>query len=280
MCRLLGFRSIIPGQVHQSLLEADNALHVQSNEHSDGWGVAYYLDGAPHLLRSANSAMEDKIFQRISGVVSSETVVAHIRRATHGKLNVLNSHPFQYGHWIFAHNGNIKNFEQHRPTLLNLVPNKMRGFILGETDSELLFYFILSQISDTIDLKRPDCPIKTVVKAVKQAINKLISITGEMALKDDPQCPQENYYTFLLTNGATMLAHQGGKELYYSTYKKLCPDRDNCYAYSQECENPSCDGTVNYLLFSSEPTCSNNVWQPIKRGQMVGCDWRMKLYID
>ena len=71
MCRLFGFRSVIPSQVHRSLVAADNALGRQSEAHPDGWGVAFYVDGAPHVTRSASHALGDALFHRVSGVVSS-----------------------------------------------------------------------------------------------------------------------------------------------------------------------------------------------------------------
>ncbi|NOS35310.1 MAG: class II glutamine amidotransferase, partial [Deltaproteobacteria bacterium] len=63
MCRLFGFRSVIHSQVHSSLVSADNALAFQSNEHPDGWGVAYYIAGAPHIVKTSHSAIDCKIFQ-------------------------------------------------------------------------------------------------------------------------------------------------------------------------------------------------------------------------
>ena len=117
MCRLFGFRSVIQGKVHTSLVEAENALGIQSFNHPDGWGVAYYLSDAPHLIKSEHSAVKDNLFKKVSGVVSSQTVLAHIRKATHGSKTVLNTHPFQYGKWIFAHNGNINNFNTHKKQL-------------------------------------------------------------------------------------------------------------------------------------------------------------------
>ena len=119
MCRLFGFRSVIQSQVHRSLVQADNALGQLSTDHPDGWGVAYYVDGAPHVTRSPSAAIDDHIFHRVSGVVASETVIAHVRKATVGGLNVLNCHPFQYGRWVFAHNGEIKKFDDSREALVN-----------------------------------------------------------------------------------------------------------------------------------------------------------------
>src|SRR5215510_13114829 len=144
MCRLFGFRSVIPSQVHRSLLAAENALGKQSNEHPDGWGVAFYVDGAPHITRSPETALGDALFHRLSGVVSSETVLAHVRKATQGPKTVLNCHPFQYGRWVFAHNGDIPAFESRREALFAQIAPELSRFILGETDSELVFFLFLT----------------------------------------------------------------------------------------------------------------------------------------
>ncbi len=103
--------------VHRSLVSADNALVLQSERHPDGWGVAYYVAGAPHVVKSAAAAVSDHLFRHVSGVVTSETVLAHIRKATQGDLSTINTHPFQYGTWVFAHNGNIKGFAAVRDAL-------------------------------------------------------------------------------------------------------------------------------------------------------------------
>lgn len=96
-------RSLPP--IH-SLLAAENAIAVQSSRHRDGWGLAFYLGNRiPHTIKSALPANADNIFSKVSGVVASETVLAHIRQATTGDKNILNSHPFQHGNWVFAHNG-------------------------------------------------------------------------------------------------------------------------------------------------------------------------------
>ena len=93
MCRIFGFRSVLLSGVHSSLLSADNALVTQSESHPDGWGVAYYIGDAPHIIRSAHTALNDKLFHKVSGIVSSQTVVAHIRKTTQGDNTVLNTHP-------------------------------------------------------------------------------------------------------------------------------------------------------------------------------------------
>lgn len=280
MCRLFGFRSVILSQVHSSLVSADNALLMQSNQHPDGWGVGYYVQGTPHLIKSSHSsAIDSSLFKKVSGVVSSQTVLAHLRKTTQGTNNLLNTHPFQYGQWVFAHNGNIKDFSAVRDKIQSQVLPELKRFILGETDSELIFYFILSHLSTKIDISQKDCKAEVVIEAVKESVNDLVKIIGPYSKEDD--CgDKETYLTFLLTNGETMIAHQGGKDLYYSTYKTKCGDKDNCPSFSDACENATKDGFINHLIFSSEPLSGENIWLPMSLGQMIGVDGRMKIVID
>jgi len=280
MCRLFGFRSVILSQVHSSLVSADNALALQSNEHPDGWGVGYYVQGTPHIIKSSESAaIKSNLFKKVSGVVSSQTVLAHIRKSTQGNNNLLNTHPFQYGQWVFAHNGNIKDFDKKRSTIAGHILPELKRFILGETDSELIFYFLLSHLSAKIDISQKDCPAEIVIEAIKESIDELVKIIGNYSQKDDSG-NTETYLTFILTNGETMVAHQGGKHLYYSTYKTTCGDKDSCPSFTEACENASKDGYINHLIFSSEPLSGENIWLPMDPGQIVGIDGRMKIVID
>lgn len=278
MCRLFGFRSVIYSQVHSSLVEAENALGLQSNDHPDGWGVVYYVQNSPHVVKSAKAAIGDKIFKRVSGVVSSQTVVAHIRKTTVGDNNILNTHPFQFGNWIFAHNGNITDFDIKRETVLAHVSPQFRRFILGDTDSEVIFYFLLSHMATRFELDEKGIDAKLLSEVILEALAELERIAGVKAPKDDSG-PNATYYTFILTNGKVMLGYQGGKNLYYSTYKTKCGDRENCPSFSPECEAPSQSGFINHLIFSSEPLSGENIWIPMELGQIIAVDQHMKLVI-
>lgn len=276
MCRIFGFRSVLQSQVHRSLVSADNALMHQSNRHPDGWGVAYYQGGAPHVIKSMSTAVDDHLFRRVSGVVSSETVVAHLRKATQGEMTIINTHPFQFGQWVFVHNGNVENFPQLRQKLVERIPPVLRRFILGDTDSEVLFYLLLARMAERCELSRAGFPLDDVIIAARKMVEEVEALTGGIH-EDNAGPPDRTYLTFVLTNGTTMLAHQGGKELQYSTYKKSCPERDQCPSFAPECEAPTRSGFVNHLVLSSEPLQGHNVWHPMKPRQMVGVDWRMQI---
>lgn len=270
MCRLFGFRSVIPSQVHRSLLAADNALGKQSNQHQDGWGVAYYVEGSPHVMKSPEFALGDQLFHRLSGVVASETVVAHVRRATQGQKSVLNCHPFQHGRWVFAHNGDIPDFARYRDALLGEVSPKLRRFVLGDTDSEVVFFMFLTSLRAHGPLTR-----RHTVEDVSSALKGAIQRVREVCAVDGPEAP---LLTLLVTDGDTMVATRGGKELYWSSYKRRCADRDGCASLSAECEAPSRTGFVNHFIVSSEPLQGENVWEPLEDGELIGVDWRMRVH--
>lgn len=276
MCRLFGFRSVLQSQVHSSLVHAENALQGQSKRHPDGWGVAYYQAGAPHVIKSKESAVDDHLFKRVSGIVSSQTVIAHIRKATQGSHTILNAHPFQFGPWIFAHNGNIKEFDKHRQTLLNLVTPNLRRFILGDTDSEIIFYLLLTNLSSKVDLSQTNTDFKLIKASLIETIDQITSISGEI-YHEEGKGSVENYLTIILTNGNSMIAHQGGQRLHWSTWKTLCPERDTCPSLSPSCEKATIDGKINHLIFSSEPLQGENIWNEMSVGEIVGVDGQMIL---
>jgi predicted glutamine amidotransferase len=271
MCRLFGFRSVIPSQVHGSLLAAENALGAQSNAHPDGWGVAYYVDGSPHLTKSPTHALGDQLFHRLSGLVSSETVLAHVRKATQGSKGLLNCHPFQFGRWVFAHNGDIPGFaEQLMPLLREQISPRLRRFVLGDTDSETLFFIFLTLLECRSPLsQRPE--LAEVVAAVQGTLERVRNLC-QGHVKDEALL-----LTFIVTDGDVMVATQGGKELSFSTYKRRCPDRDTCGSLSASCEAPSLDGNVNHLIVSSERLQGSNVWEELAPGDILAIDGRMRV---
>ena len=271
MCRIFGFRSVLRSHVHRSLASAENALAVQSERHPDGWGVAYYVAGAPHLIKSAGSAMQDKLFHRVSGIVTSETVLAHIRKATRGERSTINSHPFQHGRWVMAHNGDVPGFADLRDDLLADISPRLRSFVLGDTDSELIFHVFLSQLAAEVELDRRGTPLPCVIQAVRATVARVQAAVLRAGHAEPP------LLTMAVTDGEIMVGYQGGKELHFSTHKTCCPDRDSCAYLAPECEGPpGVAGHVNHLILSSEPLQGDNVWHELAPGEVVAVDHFMR----
>ena len=277
MCRIFAFRSVLQSRVHRSLLDADNALLTRSQFHPNGWGVAHYLHGVPHIIKSTEAAFNDSLFKRISGIVSSQTVLAHIRNATQGDSHsTVNCHPFQYGHWSFIHNGNIEKFDEHKNDLLALIPDHLKRFILGDTDSEVIFYILLTFIEEIGDLelihhyKNIELQIYKALKAISDIIGPIHN--GEMF--DN----KHTFITFSLTNGKQMFGFHGGQSLYYSTHKSTCPESDICPHFLDNCINQTEPGNfVNHFILSSEPLDGENLWNKLSPGDIWGVDEHMFL---
>lgn len=269
MCRLFGFRSVLKSQVHASLLQADNALGTQSDRHPDGWGVAYYVDDCPQVMRSPQHALGDHLFHRLSGVAASETVLAHVRKATQGEKNVLNCHPFQHGRWTFAHNGDIPDFPLYRERLLQRVDERLSRFILGDTDSEVIFFLLLSELQRHGPL-RHGYEVGALVDAVRSTARQVREVC-------DRSPGDRSLLTMVVTDGQSLAAMHGGKELFFSTHKRRCPERHTCSSLSSECESPTTTGRVNHFIVSSEPLQGHNVWEELSEGDVVAVDGEMHL---
>jgi len=272
MCRLFGFRSLIPSQVHRSLVSADNALAVQSKQHPDGWGVVYYADDIPHVIKHSLGASDDQLFERVCSKIASETVVAHVRKATHGDVNVLNCHPFQFGPWVFAHNGQIPDYANHEAALLGHVLPKWRRYILGDTDSEVIFYVFLTELSKLADIHAKDVPMESVKKALTNTLQLILSLIAPESEEDPLKM------SVIVTNGHMLMSLCWKTSLFFSTHKTRCLDRDTCPFLSEVCESPARDGKVNHFLVSSETLQGDNVWNEMSTGQVVGIDPEMCLY--
>lgn len=70
------------------------------SDHSDGFGIAFFEDKACRLFVDNQSAVESPIAELIRNYpIKSRNVIAHIRKATQGKINLENSHPFSRELW-------------------------------------------------------------------------------------------------------------------------------------------------------------------------------------
>lgn len=276
MCRLYGFRSAIVSHVHRSLLQAENALSRQSARHRDGWGLAHYVGRFPHLIRNDRPALADSLYRELSAVVASRSFLAHIRQATFGDINVLNCHPFQHGAWTFAHNGQLARYadrEDLRAGIGELVDERFRRHILGDTDSEVLFHIFLSYLGRQVDnIHDPGVTGRHALLALERTVRAVTALADA----GEPDPPSK--LTFLLSNGNVMVGYRHAVQLFFSTHKTSCSDRETCHAYEAErCEARAADGIVKHLIVTSEVISGENVWEELADGEYVCLDHGMNV---
>jgi predicted glutamine amidotransferase len=139
MCRVFGCVAAEPASIRHELVEAENPLIRQSEDHDSGWGMAVYerADGSdPELVRYPNAAHDDGEFLEVTSK-NGRIFNVHVRRATMGGLALENTHPFCLGSHSLGHNGTIVRYPRLLEDRRVARPN-------GDTDSEAFFNFLMA----------------------------------------------------------------------------------------------------------------------------------------
>jgi glutamine amidotransferase len=252
MCRLFGYRSQEPTGVQHELLEAANALCVQSREHPDGWGLGWYVGGAPQVERALDPAHEDDDFSAVGRSVASTTIVAHVRKASVGRVSLENTHPFQWGPWLFVHNGTIPAWDKCGAAVEALVDPAFRRELSGETDSERCFLLFLSRLARRCDLAA------ATFDACAEALAETVELVRGAA---EPIAKAEASTTFLATDGKLMIACRRGRTLFVET------------------PAPHAGGRVSSVVIASEQPCrcATRSFREVPEGSLVGVDESMRV---
>lgn len=207
MCRLYGFRANEPTKVECTLVRAQNALLIQSREdrrgrsNPDGWGIAIYENGAPHVKRSHTAAFEDLRFSATAERAFSETVVAHVREATVGRIDPANTHPFRHGPWVMAHNGTVSGFDRVESRLVEETDDDLLAERSGSTDSEMAFLWLMTRMRRSgLDLEHPATDRQLLGEVVAEGVRGLAD-RSEVLSVDSPE-----RLNLLLTDGQVMVA--------------------------------------------------------------------------
>jgi predicted glutamine amidotransferase len=146
MCELLGMSACYPASITLSLNEF--ARHGgETGPHVDGWGVAFYEGPDANVIRESTSAAHSVLMSTLRGYrVTSETVIAHIRKASFGPVELRNTHPFrrEIGDRVhtFAHNGDLNEIEKNLPLDQDQIIQPV-----GRTDSEHAFCVLMQRMA-------------------------------------------------------------------------------------------------------------------------------------
>lgn len=219
MCRLLAVRASEPVSARGPLADESNSLLAQSlgdasgMVHGDGWGIGFYQAShrEPGVIRSARSAAVDADFLHTAGHVRSHALLAHVRRASHGARRWENSHPFRHGPWLFAHNGSVSGFLRVQRRLAEETAPDLLASREGQTDSELVFLWLLSRLRAAgVPTSGGSATGEVLAAVVRQA-------TVELALWCRAAAgAAEEAFNFLLTDGSVLLASRWNRSLYWT----------------------------------------------------------------
>ncbi len=181
MCQLLGMNANTPTDIVFSF----TGFATRAEEHKDGFGIAFFEDAGVRLFVDAQSARQSPVAEMVRRYpIRSGNIVAHIRKATQGRVALENTHPFQrelWGrYWVFAHNGDLKGY----------APRLHASFRpVGDTDSERAFCWLMQELAKA--------------HASLPSIDELSATLRELA----PTIAAHGTFNFMLSNGHALWAH-------------------------------------------------------------------------
>ena len=238
MCRYYGLRANAPTRVDWHLVGAPNSLLVQSRrdlsgfQHADGWGIAAYAGDGLKVQRRASAAHASQHFCAAAERVEATAVLAHVRRATVGRIGLANTHPFVHDGFALVHNGTVPYFADIRPRLLGAMTTEHRAAIQGGTDSEHLLHLILS-IHERFG--------GSLYASLEVALRRVITLCREIG--------QEPHLglNVLLTDGVRMVGSRWRRTLHFLEQAGGTPHPDGLSARAA-------DYDYRALIIASEPT--------------------------
>ncbi len=199
MCRILGIVADQQAEFRFCLREAPRSLGALSKEHPDGWGIAVYDEPKGWTIgKQPLSAFADPHFGDVAGEARGEVLVAHVRRRTVGPVSIENTHPFQRGPWVFAHNGTIEEVDRLRAAAS---PRRLAE-VEGTTDSEVFFAYLLTQLDAVGAGGATAVDSPTVDDALTRAVTLVASR------------PTFGACNFLMSDGQTLYAFRQGRTLH------------------------------------------------------------------
>lgn len=257
----------LPGE--HDLVDSPHSLRCQSEcdllgrNHVDGWGVAYYRNRQPLVLRGIEPAYQDPRYRDACVAARSTTVMAHVRRASKGILKLENCHPFTRGKWVFAHNGTLTALEALRARLYRETKAASRRLIRGDTDSELIFHWLLDSLEKQKAIAGDRClSLPRMRQSIAMALADLDSRNAKAEQGSTKADPAARLNVFL-TNGSVLIAARMRNSLHTLTRKTRLKN-----------------GTIAHsVTFASEPFGPGN-WREIDDLSVVSLSSEFTLASD
>ena len=246
MCQLLGMNCNVPTDICFSF-EGFCARGGKTDEHRDGWGIAFFEGLGCRTFIDVKPSIASPIAELIKNYpIHSTNVIAHIRKATQGEIKLENCHPFRrelWGkYWVFAHNGNLENFEPELQGLYQPV---------GKTDSEKAFCLILETLRQAFPGGQP---------TLEKLYQILATITQSLA--------QQGIFNYLLSNGEYLFVYCSTQLHYLIRQAPFAAahliDEDITVDFQALTKQ-----TDRVAIIATLPLTDNEVWTNIQPGELM-----------
>ena len=244
MCQLLGMNCNVPTDIVFSFT-GFATRGGGTDVHNDGWGIAFFEGAGVRHFVDYQSAVASPVAGLIkTWPVKSKNVVAHIRKATQGRVALENCHPFvreMWGrYWVFAHNGDLKDF-------MPALDGPFRP--VGTTDSERAFCFLLQQLRRRFG----EAPSLHELRAALSELTREIAAHG--------------VFNMMLSDGSALFAHCSTQLHYivrqYPFAEASLSDEDLSVDFS---EVTTSNDRVAVIV--TAPLTTNETWTPFAPGEL------------
>lgn len=246
MCQLLGMNCNVPTDICFSF-EGFSTRGGKTDDHRDGWGIAFFEGKGCQLFIDSKPSSTSAVAELVRQYpIHSTHVIAHIRKATQGDILLENCHPFSrelWGrYWVFAHNGDLANFELESEQFYQPV---------GDTDSEKAFCLILETLRENFPQSKPPLP-------------KLYSVLNQITKK----LAAKGIFNYLLADGENFFAHCSTQLCYIVRQAPFAAahliDQDVTVDFN-ELTNKS----DRVAIIATTPLTDNEIWTPIRSGELL-----------
>ena len=241
MCELLGMNANTPTDVCFSFA----GLAGRADEHKDGFGIAFFEDRGLRTFVDHHSARASPVAELVKRYpIKSDNVVAHIRKATQGRVALENTHPFVrelWGrYWVFAHNGDLEAFQPRLHAAFRPV---------GETDSERAFCWLMQELA------KAHASVPSV-RELSHTLRELI-----------PQIAVHGVFNGLLSNGQALWAHCSTKLAWVERANPFCAATladDDVTVDLAALTSPS----DRVAVIATEPMTRGEAWNAMAPGEL------------
>jgi predicted glutamine amidotransferase len=251
MCQLLGMNCNVPTDIVFSFT-GFATRGGGTDTHNDGWGIAFFEGAGVRHFVDYQAAVASPIAELIKRwPIKSKNVIAHIRKATQGRVALENCHPFVrelWGrYWVFAHNGDLKDFTPELDGPYHRV---------GTTDSEWAFCYLLQQLRKKFgDRQAPALP--DLAAALRE-------LTREIAAY--------GVFNMMLSDGSALFAHCATNLHYIVRQHPFAQARLSDEDLSVDFASVTTPND-RVAIIVTEPLTTNEKWTQFAQGEM-------KVFVD
>ena len=271
-CQLLGINSANPTSFALNwpgFCERGGGTDI----HADGWGLSYYEGQGLRQFHDVEAASTSRLAQFLGQEpIQTRNMLAHIRYATAGAVDLANVHPFSremWGiHWSFCHNGEIPLFKDQPHYCLGEAAKKNNSQVyypVGTTDSEAAFCAILNALKAEYTETMPSLPV--LFESLQKLCTEIVEYDKELTI-----------FNFLLSCGPHVLwvysypgKRPGGKVwngLHYTVRGKSTNLCDGDYSI-----DVSLDSSKDQVcIVATSPLTSDEEWIELKKGELILLD--------